>query len=164
MKYHKSNFKSIGNLILPFVKRHGQENIISYSKLLNIWTTVVGEDIAKKAHPIRMKTIQGGKRNILYLGMAGPHMAELSLQLKDIIEKINSHYSKEVIVQIKLQRLYNFNDKNVVELDTSHDFGATTKNDASSHPELAFVQLEQALIKMKNNLSNSRKKNEIMED
>ena len=163
MKYHSSNFKSIAKLIAPLVKRHGHVNIISHSKLLNIWETVVGEDISKKAHPIGIKTIKGGEKNILHLGMTGPYMAELSLQTMDIIEKINSYYSKEVIVQIKLQRLVHINDKNVVELDNLNDFGAV-KNEETHGSKLAFVQLEQALTKMKNNLNNSRKKNEIMED
>ena len=163
MKYYKRNFKSIGNLIEPLVKRHAQLNIISYAKLLDIWDTIVGEEISKKAHPIKMKTIRGGEKNILYLGMTGPYMAELSLQLRDIIENINSFYSKEVIVQIKLQRLNNMNHKNVVELDNSHDFSAT-KSIETDDPKIAVIQLENALTKMKINLSNSRKKNEIMED
>ena len=62
MNYHKRNFKSIGNLIEPLVKRHGQLNIISYAKLLDIWDTIVGEEISKKAHPIKMKTIKGGEK------------------------------------------------------------------------------------------------------
>ena len=110
-----------------------------------------------------MKTIRGGEKNILYLGMSGPYMAELSLQLQDIIEKINSFYSKEVVVQIKLQRLHDINSKNVVELDNSHDFSAT-KRIETTDPKIAIIQLENALTKMKNNLSNSRKKNENMED
>ena len=56
MKYHKRNFKSIANLIEPLVKRHGQLNIISYAKLFDIWDTIVGEKISKKAHPIKIKT------------------------------------------------------------------------------------------------------------
>ena len=163
MKYHKRNFKSIGNLIEPLVKRHGQLNIISYVKLLDVWDTIVGEEISKKAHPVKIKTIRGGEKNILYLGMTGPYMAELSLQLRDIIEKINSFYSKEVIVQIKLQRFHNINHKNVVELDNSYDFSAT-KSKEKIDPKLAVMQLENALTKMKNNISNSRKKNEIMDD
>ena len=163
MNYHKRNFKSIGNLIEPLVKRHGQLNIISYSKLLGIWDTIVGEEISKKAHPIKMKTIKSGEKNILYLGMTGPYVAELSLQLRDIIEKINSFYSKEVIVQIKLQRLYDIKSKNVVELDNSHHISGT-KSIETNDSKFAVIQLENALTKMKNNLSNSRKKNEIMED
>ena len=163
MKYYKRNFKSIGNLIEPLVKRHGQLNIISYAKLLDIWDTIVGEEISKKAHPIKMKTIKNGEKNILYLGMTGPYMAELSLQLRDIIEKINSFYSKEVVVQIKLQRLHDIDDKNVVELDNSHDFSAT-KSIETNDSKFAVIQLENALTKMKINLSNSRKKNEITED
>ena len=163
MNYHKRNFKSIGNLIEPLVKRHGQVNISSYAKLLDIWDTIVGKEISKKAHPIKMKTIKGGEKNILYLGMTGPYMAELSLQLRDIMEKINSFYSKEVIVQIKLQRLHGINRKNVVELDNTHDFSAT-KSMETTDPKLAVLQLENALAKMKNNLSNSRKKNEIMDE
>ena len=159
MKYHKSNFKSIGNLIAPLLKKHGQLSIISYGKLFNIWETIVGEDISKKAYPIRMKTIKGGEKNILYLGMTGPYMAELSLQERDIIEKINTFYSKEVIDQIKLKRLHDMNHKNVVELESSHDFGAG-KSDETTHPRFAVKQLENALTKMKDNLSNSRKKNE----
>ena len=163
MTYHRSNFKSIAKLIAPLVKRHGHINIMSFSKLLNIWETVVGEDISKKAYPIGMKTIKGGEKNILHLGMTGPYMAELSLQTREIIEKINSYYSKEVIVHIKLQRLLNISDKNVVELDNLNDFGAM-KNEESHVSKPGFVHLEQALTKMKNNLNNSRKKNEIMED
>ena len=163
MKFHKKNFKSIGDLVEPLVKRHGQLKIISYAKLLDIWDTIVGEEISKKAHPIKMKTIKSGQKNILYLGMTGPYMAELSLQLRDIIEKINSFYSKEVIVQIKLQRLYDIKSKNVVELDNSHDFSGT-KSIETNDSKFAVIQLENALTKMKNNLSNSRKKNEIMED
>ena len=163
MIYYKRNFKSIGNLIEPLVKRHGQLNIISYTKLVDIWDTIVGKETSKKAHPIKMKTIKGGEKNILYLGMTGPYMAELSLQLRDIMEKINSFYSKEVIVQIKLQRLHDINYENVVELDNSHDVGAT-KIIETTGPKIAVTQLENALTKMKNNLCNSRKKNEIIED
>ena len=163
MKFQKKNFKSIGDLVEPLVKRHGQLKIISYAKLLDIWDTIVGEEISKKAHPIKMKTIKSGQNNILYLGMTGPYMAELSLQLSDIIEKINSFYSKEVIVQIKLQRLYDIKSKNVVELDNSHDFSGI-KSIETNCSKFAIIQLENALTKMKNNLSNSRKKNEITED
>ena len=163
MTYHRSNFKSIANLIAPLVKRHSHVNIMSYSKLLNIWETVVGEEISKKAHPIGMKTIKGGRKNILFLGMTGPYIAELSLQKRDIIEKINSYYSKDVIDQINLQRTLQIGDKNVVELDNLNDFGAMKSEDLTGS-KLAIVHLEQALTKMKNNLNNSRKKNEIMED
>ena len=157
MKYYKTNFKSIRNIIEPLVKRHGQLNIISYANLLDIWDTIVGEEISKKAHPIKMKAIRGGEKNILYLGMTGPYMAELSLQLRDIIENINSFYSKEVIVQIKLQRLHDINHKNVVDLDNPHDFSGT-KSIETNDSKFAVIQLENALTKMKNNLSNSRKK------
>ena len=54
-------------------------------------------------------------------------------------------------------------DKNIVELDNQNDFG-TMKSEDWNGSKLAVVHLEQALIKMKNNLNNSRKKNEIMED
>ena len=163
MKYQKSNFKSIGKLIEPLVRRHGSPNILSFSKLFNIWGTLVGENISKKTQPIRIKTIKGGDQNILYLGMNGPYMAELSLQLQDIKEKINSYYSKEVIAEIKLQRLQDTIGRNVLELDSFQNF-VTAKNTESIDPILDIVELEYALTKMKNNLINSRKKNEIMAD
>ena len=163
MSYQKSNFKSIGKLIEPLVRTHGSASIVSYSKLLNIWGTLVGENISKKAQPIRIKTIKGGDQNVLYLGMTGPHMAELSLQIQDIREKINSYYSKEVIAQIKLQRLHNTIDRNVVDLDSLQNF-VNTKNTESIDPLMDIVELEHALTKMKNNLTKSRKKNEIITD
>ena len=89
--------------------------------------------------------------------MNGPYMAELSLQIQDIIEKINSYYSKEVIVQIKLQRIHDIMSRNVVELDKLQDF-ASTKNKESRDSTMAIVELEHALNKMKYNLTNSRKK------
>ena len=60
MKYQKSNFKSIGKLVEPLVKRHGSTSIVSYSKLFNIWETLVGENISKKAQPIRIKLLKVG--------------------------------------------------------------------------------------------------------
>ena len=163
MKYQKSNFKSIGKLIVPLVKRHGNATFISYSKLFNIWETLVGENISKKSQPIKLKAIKGGEQNILYLGMRGPFMAELSLQLQDIIEKINSYYSKKVIAKIKLQRIHDTIGRNVVELDSLQNF-ASIKNEESVDTNLDVVELEHALTKMKNNLTYSRKKNEIITD
>ena len=163
MTYQKSNFKSIGKLIEPIVRRHSSATIVSYSNLFNIWGALVGESISKKARPIRIKTIKGGDQNILYMGMNGPYMAELSLQLQDIKEKINSHYAKEVIAEIKLQRLQDTIGRNVVELDSLQKF-VTEKNTESIDPVLDTVELEYALTKMKNNLTNSRKKNEIIAD
>ncbi len=163
MTYQKSNFKSIGKLIEPLVRRHGGKSMVSYSKLLKVWETLVGEKISRKAQPIRIKTIKGSEKNILYLGMNGPYMAELSLQIQDIIEKINSYYSKEVIAQIKLQRIHDTKSGIVVELENMQDF-ANTKKKESIDPILDIVELEHALNKMKNNLTNSRKKNEIIAD
>ncbi|MDC3090678.1 DciA family protein [Paracoccaceae bacterium] len=163
MTYQKSNFKSIAKLIEPLVRRHGSPSIVSFSKLFNIWGTLVGENISEKAQPIRIKTIKGGYQNILYLGMTGPYMAELSLQIQDIKEKINSYYSKEVIAQIKLQRLHDTISRNVVTLDSSQNF-VNTKNAESIDPIMDIVELEHALTKMKNNVTNSRKKNEIIAD
>ena len=163
MTYQKSNFKSIGKFIEPLLRRHGSASMVSISKLLNIWGTLVGENVSKKAQPIRIKNIRGGDQNILYLGMTGPYMAELSLQIQDIKEKINSYYSKEVIALIKLQRLHDTISRNVVELDTKQNF-VGTKNTESSDPIMNIVELEHALKKMKNNLTNSRKKNEIIAD
>ncbi len=163
MSYQKSNFKSIGKLIEPLVRLNGSTSIVSFSKLFNIWGTLVGENISKKAQPIRIKTIKGGDRNILYLGMTGPYMAELSLQIQDIKEKINSYYSKEVIAQIKLQRLHDTISRNVVILDSFQNY-VSTQHIESIDPIMDIVELEHALTKMKNNLTNSRKKNEIIAD
>ena len=163
MTYKKRNFESIGKLIVPLVKRHGRASIMNYSKLFNIWETLVGENISKKTRPIRLKTLQGGKRNILYLGMTGPYMAELSLQTQDIIDKINSYFSKELIAQINLQQLHNTISGKVVELDCLHNF-ENTKNEELTDSKADIVQLEHALTKMENNLANSRKKNEIIAD
>ena len=113
MKYQKNTFKSIGNLIEPLVRKHTEVNVINHAKLLNIWETIVGEDISRKARPIRIKTVKGGQENILFLGMKGYYMAELSLQKESIIEKINSYFSKKLIAHIKLQVVHDFSTKNV---------------------------------------------------
>ena len=163
MTYKKRNFESIGKLIAPLVKRHERVIIMNYSKLFNIWETLVGESISKKTQPIRMKTINGGDKNILYLGMTGPYMAELSLQKQDIMEKINSYFSKEVIAQIRLQRIHDAVSRNVVELNKSHNL-LSMEHEEPRDSETDIVGLEHALTKMKNNLTNSRKKNEITAD
>ena len=163
MRYHKNNFKSIGKLIEPLIKKNGRANIISYSNLLQIWEAILGADIARKAKLIRIKPLKGGQKNSLYLGLTGPYMAEISLQIQYIIDKINSYYAKEVVVQIKLQRLHDINKINVVKFDNSEDF-RKTKNEEPFDPKPDIVLLENAITKMKTNLDSSRKKNEIMED
>ena len=157
MKYQKSNFKSIGNLIEPLVRKHTQVNIISHAKLLNIWETIVGEDISKKAKPLRIKTVKGGQENILFLGMKGPYMAELSLQKESIIDKINSYFSKKVIAYIKLQVVHDFSSKNVIDIGASKN-SESMKGDDTKDTKFGVAHLEQALINLKNNLNNSRKK------
>ncbi len=161
MKHQKSNFKSIGKIIVPLVKKHGYSTTVNFTKFLNIWEAVVGDEISKKAQPIRMKSIKGGKKNILYLSMTGPFMAELSLQTRDIIEKINSYYSEEVIGEIKLQRLNHITNKNVVEIDNFPSLDAP-KSERATNLKIESKQLEHALAKMKNNLRHSRKKNEAI--
>ena len=157
MKYQKSTFKSIGNLIEPLVRKHTEVNVISHARLLNIWETIVGEDISKKAKPIRIKTVKGGQENILFLGMKGYYMAELSLQKEFIIEKINSHFSKKVIAHINLQVVHDFSTKNVVEIETSRNSGSIAGDDTKD-AKFGVAHLEQALNNLKNNLNNSRKK------
>ena len=157
MKYQKSNFKSIGNLIEPLVRKHTQVNIISHAKLLNIWETIVGEDISKKAKPLRIKTVKGGQENILLLGMKGPYMAELSLQKESIIDKINSYFSKKVIAYIKLQVVHDFSSKNVIDIGASKN-SESMKGDDTKDTKFGIAHLEKALINLKNNLNNSRKK------
>ena len=157
MKYQKSNFKSIGNLIEPLVRKHTQVNIISHAKLLNIWETIVGEDISKKAKPLRIKTVKGGQENILFLGMKGPYMAELSLQKESIIDKINSYFSKKVIAYIKLQVVHDFSSKNVIDIGASKN-SESMKGDDTKDTKFGIAHLEKALINLKNNLNNSRKK------
>ena len=66
-------------------------------------------------------------------------------------------------MQIKLQRIHDTRSNNVVELDNLQDF-VSTKNKEAIDPTLDIVELEHALTKMKNNLTNSRKKNEIIAD
>ena len=68
-----------------------------------------------------------------------------------------------MIAQIKLQRIHDIISRNVVELENLQDF-AIMKNKESSDPLLDIVELEHSLSKMKNNLTNSRKKNEINAD
>lgn len=157
MKYQKSTFKSIGNLIEPLIKARGKIDIISFSKLFGIWDTIVGEEISKKVRPIKIKTEKSGTENTLYLGMEGPYMAELSLQKQDIIEKINSYYSKKVIYRVKIQQLQNYSDVNIVDLEDPQNLGGfKSLSSTSSNPR--DVRLEQALQKLKHNLYNSRRK------
>ena len=113
MKYQKSTFKSIGNLIEPLVRKHTEVNVISHAKLLNIWETIVGEDISRKAKPIRIKTVKGGQENILFLGMKGYYMAELSLQKESIIEKINAFFGYQFIKDVRLILIKEKIDKKV---------------------------------------------------
>ena len=164
MKYKNSTFKSIGSLVEPLVKKHGKADIISYFNLSSIWETLVGEEISERAQPIKLKTIEGGRKNILFLGMTGPYLAEMSLRVPDVIAKVNLYYSKEVISQIKLQRIPGPVYENVIEFESSSKLETEQESDSHCERTNDAMRLEHALKIMKNNLYTSRKKNEFMAD
>ena len=68
-----------------------------------------------------------------------------------------------MINQIKLQRLRDNIGRNVVDLESSHNT-VSTKDGEPVDSKIDIVELEHALAKMKMNLTNSRKKNEIITD
>ena len=87
----------------------------------------------------------------------------LSKNISNILNKLKKGEMTKPLKYPNGYLIIKINDKNVVELDNLNDFGAM-KSEYSTGSKLAIVHLEQALTKMKNNLNNSRKKNEIMED
>ena len=105
MKYYKRNFKSIGNLIEPLVKRHGQLNIISYAKLLDIWDTIVGEEISKNMiSNMRniLKSIQIAETDnsdlFYFLEDDYIHTKDAITEMLFTYEKISSQLNKEIII------------------------------------------------------------------
>ena len=68
-----------------------------------------------------------------------------------------------MIAQIKLQRIHDAVTRNVVELNKSHNLWSM-EHEELRDSETDIVGLEHALTKMKNNITNSRKKNDITVD
>lgn len=92
-----NEFKSIREALLGFIKKYNLESIIEYDELLSNLETIVGKEIASQ---IKVKELKDGDLIIEVESAAWKN--EISLLREEIRGKINSHFKKEIIKQIRI--------------------------------------------------------------
>lgn len=92
-----NEFKSIREALLGLIKKYNLESIIEYDELLSNLETIVGKEIASQ---IKVKELKDGDLIIEVESAAWKN--EISMLREEIREKINSHFNKEIIKQIRI--------------------------------------------------------------
>lgn len=92
-----NEFKSIREALLGLLKKYNLESIIEYDELLSNLETIVGKEIASQ---IKVKELKDGDLIIEVESAAWKN--EISMLREEIREKINSHFKKEIIKQIRI--------------------------------------------------------------
>lgn len=109
--------ESIGNILIPFLKRTGLSWRIKEQKIIENWEKIVGREIAQNAQASRLR---GG---VLYVRVSNPiWMQQLQFLKEVIIKKIHQEIKEVVVDDLRL-----FIGK--IDYSPSDRLAATQEND-----------------------------------
>ena len=94
----KESIQTLGDALRLLVRSLGIEHQVEQYKIFDIWTEVVGEQVAKVATPQRIHN------GILIVSVSNaPWRSELTFRKKEILEKIHQTTNSKSIVDIKFR-------------------------------------------------------------
>ena len=110
--HHKQNKQSrtyvqglrpFGNTLPRGLKGILKKNGYNYSEIISKWNTLVGKDISDHAYPKSIKMKKGNSNGTLVLAIKRGDEINIEYSKKKIIDKINSYFGYNLIIEIKLQ-------------------------------------------------------------
>ena len=90
--------------LIPGVARKavGKRGFVD-ARILNDWPQIVGEDLARHAHPDRLRYPPGRRESgTLTIRAMGPMATELAHLEQVVIERINAHFGYRAVAAIKI--------------------------------------------------------------
>ena len=90
--------------LIPSVARKavGKRGFVD-ARILNDWPQIVGEDLARHAHPDRLRYPPGRRESgTLTIRAIGPMATELAHLESVVIERINAHFGYRAVAAIKI--------------------------------------------------------------
>ena len=92
----KRDVQQIKNLILKNLREQGLETPLLQKRLINAWPMVMGEAIANYTQNLTIRN------QTLYVHLTSPALrADLSMQKKEIVKKLNNSVGSQVIADIR---------------------------------------------------------------
>lgn len=92
----KRDVQQIKNLILKNLREQGLETPLLQKRLIDAWPIVMGEAIANYTQNLTIRN------QTLYVHLTSPALrADLSMQKKVIVEKLNNSVGTQVIADIR---------------------------------------------------------------
>ena len=92
----RKEVKSIGELILKNLRAQGLETPLQQKRLMEAWPEVMGEMIAGYTHAVYIRN------QTLHVKLSNPALrADLSMMRAEIVKKLNTAVSSQVIVEIR---------------------------------------------------------------
>lgn len=92
----KRDVQQIKNLILKNLREQGLETPLLQKRLIDAWPMVMGEAIANYTQNLTIRN------QTLYVHLTSPALrADLSMQKKEIVKKLNNSVGSQVIADIR---------------------------------------------------------------
>ncbi|MEZ5911213.1 MAG: DUF721 domain-containing protein [Paracoccaceae bacterium] len=95
-------FEQTGGLLGRQIRKAGETRGFAVAKVLTHWAEIVGEPIARIAHPVKISYGQGGLGATLTLLTTGPNAPMLEMQKEALREKVNACYGYNAVSRIRL--------------------------------------------------------------
>lgn len=96
---NKESTKPLGDVIDAFVKAQGIHTKLDEVEVVLAWKEVFGEVIDKKTRGIKL---QKDGTLVAYLN-SGPLKEEFNLNKDKIVQMINAHMKKQVVLRVRIQ-------------------------------------------------------------
>jgi hypothetical protein len=92
-----SNPTPIAQLIKAFTKAHGKQHLLDETQAMNILKSLLSPEILTKVQKIEMTN------GILFVKVDSPSLKnDLRLQSDEFRQKINAHFSQEIVKKIAI--------------------------------------------------------------
>lgn len=95
-------FSRAVTLMQSRIRKASEGRGFSETRLLTHWSDIVGQDIAKIAHPVDIAYARGGMGATLTLLTTGSQAPMLEMQKEQICEKVNACYGYRAISRIRI--------------------------------------------------------------
>lgn len=95
-------FSRAANLVQPKIRTATESRGFAQSRVLTHWAEVVGEAVAKIAHPVDVSYARGGMGATLTVLTSGAQAPMLEMQKDQLRQKVNACYGYNAIARIRI--------------------------------------------------------------
>ena len=95
-------FKRTATVLGAQIRRVGESRGFAVSRVLTHWAELVGEDIARIAHPVNISYGKGGFGATLTVLTTGAQAPMLEMQKEQLRERVNAAYGYNAVSRVRI--------------------------------------------------------------